>query len=666
MPKLRLLPPVSVVETVEDSAAAMEYFMRRGGAVAIDTETTGLDVMRDRVLFWSMATEDRRYSISASLLPRFDALFARRDMEWYLANAKFDMHMLTNMGVTLQAPKSDIIVMDAMDDDTRPHGLKEQGWLTYEANWGDFKDLFLDPAFVSKNLGLDRKSFTAFKNMSVGDKLLFVYDERPDIVHDYASCDAYFTYLLAEDLKERLSNFELPTNLIPEMNYMYDLFRVIEQPLTEELWKMERNGMLIDLDYVKSLDGPLREGLASLKLKIAKMAGRDFNPDSDDQIRDLLFNDPKGFQLNAALYTSGGKSGVVKKSVNAKSLKILKDRVPLDSTPHRFLLLLEEYNKIEKIHNTYVKNVHQHVGPDGRYHCRINQAGARTGRMSTSGPSLQNIPVRDDKFKVRGMFVAPPGYKLLDADYPQIEFRVVAVLAEEEEMLEAMRRGWDIHSANAPLMFPEVTYEQIMEAVRKKEAKESLNDWDKHCLRRRGHAKETGLASLYGQGPRAVAEKLGCSVEEAKELIETFFDRFKGIAELRENTWDFAYANEMTYTMLGRCRRLWSINGGNRGLEAADRRKALNTAVQGSSAEMMKLAIIRVGQNKDLQDMGFKLLMTIHDELIGEVPAEHAEEANQIFCDMMGDPYRVGPIQLTYPVSIQPDGVIIDRWSEAK
>jgi DNA polymerase I-like protein with 3'-5' exonuclease and polymerase domains len=622
--------------------------------------------MRDKVLFWSLATEERRYSISASLLYRFDQLFERTDLTWYLANAKFDMHMLTNMGVTLRSPKSDIIVMDAMDDDTRPHGLKEQGWLTYEANWGDFKELFLDPEFVAKNLGLDRKSFTAFKELSVGDKLLFVYDERPDIVHDYASCDAYFTYLLGEDLRERLSNLELPTQLIPEMSYMYDLFLALEQPLTDELWEMERNGILIDTDYVKKIDGPMRDGLTGLSKKLAKHVGRDFNIDSADQIRDYLFEDPKGLQLKPVKYTSGGKSGVVKKSVDAKTLKILKDRVPLESDAHKFLSLLEEYRTLKTLHGTYVEKVHSFIGPDGRFHCRINQAGARTGRMSTANPSLQNIPIRNDVYKIRGMFVAEDGYMLLDADYPQIEFRVVAVLAEEEEMLEAMRRGWDIHSANAPLMFSDVTYEDIMGAVEKKEAKASLTDYEKYCLKRRGHAKETGLASLYGQGPRSVAEKLGCSVEEAKDLIFTFFDRFKNIDELRHNTWDFAYANEMTYTMLGRIRRLWSINGGNRGLEAADKRKALNTAVQGSAAEMMKLAIIRVGQSKELKQLGFKQLLTVHDEIIGEVPTAHAKEANEIMCNLMGDPYRVGPIQLTYPVSIQPDGVIIKRWSEAK
>jgi len=665
MPRLRLLPPVTVVDSVSDASAAMEYFMNRGGLVAIDSETTGLRKLEDKVLFWSLATEDRRYSISVEHLYRFDPLFQRADVTWALANAKFDMHMFANHGVQFRGPKWDIVVMDAMDDDTRAHGLKEQSWYNYEASWGDFKELFLDPEYVAMNLGLDKDSYRSFKELSVGDKLLFVFDERPDIVHDYASCDAYFTYMLCNDLRMKLDNFELPTTVVPEHESMFDLFQTLEVPLTDELWKMERAGINVDMDYVRSIDGPMRDGIAAAKKKLAATAGRAFNPSSADEVREILFDDPKGFCLKPVKYSSGGKTGIAKKSTDEKSLKLLSSRLSNTSTASKFIDNLLAFRQLTKLHGTYVKNVKKHLGPDGRIHSRINQAGPRTSRLSSADPNLQNIPVRNDPYKIRGMFIPTDGCDLIDADYPQIEFRIVAVLAEEEKMLDAIRRGWDIHSANASNMF-NVPYEDIMEAVRKKDAKGNLTDYDRLMLKHRTGSKASGLGALYGEGAKKMAKDLGCSVQEAQGLIDGFFDRFDRISEFREAVWDYAYTNEMTYTMLGRCRRLWKINSGASGIEAEEKRQAFNTPIQGSSAEMMKLAIIRVGQSKEFRDLGGRLLMTIHDELLAEAPKETAKEANKVLCDLMGDPFRVGPINFTYPVSIQPDGMILNRWSEAK
>ena len=193
MPRLRLLPPATVVDSHEKATAVLNYLMNRGGRIAIDTETTGLDVMRDRILYWSMATEDQRYFLEYQYLYRFDPLFQRKDVSWYLANAKYDMHMFANAAVSLAGEVRDIVVMDAMIDDTRPHGLKEQNRLAYGIEWGDFKDLFLDPERVAKSLSLDKEGLKAFKALKGQEKLPFVYGNRPDIVIDYASCDAFFT-----------------------------------------------------------------------------------------------------------------------------------------------------------------------------------------------------------------------------------------------------------------------------------------------------------------------------------------------------------------------------------------------------------------------------------------------------------------------------------------
>jgi DNA polymerase-1 len=688
MPRLRLLPPVTAAETPEQATPIIEYLMNRGGPLSIDTETTGLDVMRDRVLFWSMATEDRRYFFPYELLGFFDPLFQRRDLTWYLANAKYDLHLLRNMGYGLLGDVWDIIDMDAMEDDTRDHGLKDQAWFSYEARWGEFKELFLDPHTVSEELGLDKVSFAKFKNMRGGDKLNFVYDERPDLVENYASCDSFFTYMRARDLAKSLASVELESTMT-SMTTLFDYYQTIEVPLTKVLWGMERAGFRVDLDWVKKIEGPMRDGIASAEKKLFDLMGYRFNPRSPDVIRDILYSNDH-FGMKPVKYTSGGKEGNPVASTDEKTLKILKLRVKHDSPEFRFLDAKLALAKLDKLFGTYVRKIADQsrlsekeriqlaadgerilIGPDGRLHCRLNQSGARTSRLSSSNPNMQNIPVRDDAYKIRGIFVADPGYDLIDFDYPQIEFRIAAALAGEEEMMEAIRKGWDIHSANAANMYktdPLVSYEAIMSAKDKKERKDpSFGDSDKYLLKKRDGAKTSGLGALYGEGAAKMAQDLKCSKDEAQDLIDTFFDTNRRIHASIEYMHEFAEQNEYTYTMLGRMRRLHRINNAyNRGIAAAERRQAYNTLIQGSGSEMMKLAMLQIAHDKEFNELGGILILTVHDELIARAPKETSKRCAEIMRAKMGDPYNWGPIRLTYPVPVDPDGAIGHRWTDVK
>lgn len=650
--------------TLAQATSVIDYLMNRGGLIALDTETTGLDIMCDRVLFWSMATEDRRWCFPVSLLHFFSPLFHRTDITWCFANAKYDMHILCNMGVEIHGHIWDIIVMDALEDDTRPHGLKEQTFNAYGARWGDFKDLFLNPYVVSNTLQLDKASYAAFKQLSVGDKLLFVYDENPDTVVQYASCDAYFTYMRAADLRNRLANEELPTDVVPGMKSLFDYFTVIEAPLTRELWKMEREGFLVDLDYVKKIDGPMKDGIAAAKRKIHKTAGKSFNPNSPDMLRDILFTS-KGFDLTALRWTAGGASEP-KESTDQKTLEILSERMEQGSPPHRFLAAILDYRHLVKLHGTYVKGIAAKCGPDGRIHSRLNQAGARTSRLSSANPNMQNVPSRNDIYKIRGCFISPPGQLLVDLDYPQIEFRIGAALAGETAMMDDIRRGWDIHSANAANMYADCIYEDVITARSKKDVKQFLDVRDKLMLKYRDGAKTAGLGAFYGIGPRKMANQLGISVDEAKDLISTFFDANQNIEGLIHFMHAYAKEYECTYTMLGRKRRLYRINSDMRGLVAAEERQAFNTLIQGSGAEMLKLAILRIGADQRFEDLGGKLILTVHDELIATAPKETAQAVYDVMKELMADPYQWGPISITYPVPVDPDGSIADRWSEAK
>lgn len=669
MPRLRLLPEVTVVENEDDASPVLEYLMRRGGPIAIDTETTGLRRMEDRVLFWSLATEKQRYFLPANLLGKFYPLLRRQDILWYLANAKYDKHMLANMGYPIAGQAWDIIDMDAMEDDTRPHGLKDQGSLAYGVEWGDFKDLFLDPFIVSEALGLDKRTFQEFKKLDVGDKLLFVYGQRPDIVENYASCDAFFTYMRAEDLAASLGATELESTVVPEMKTLLDYYLVLERPFTEVLWDMEREGITVDTDWVKKISGPMLDGIAAAKKKLFDIMGFRFNPQSNDELSDILYSS-NHFGFKAVKYTSSRKAKEAKKSTDEKVLTTLQSRVSHESQAFKFIEALLHLKKLNKLYGTYVKGISK-IMFRGRIHCKFNQSGTRSSRLSCSDPNLQNVPIHDDEFGIRGCFVADEGYDLIDYDYPQIEFRIAAAMAGEETMMESIRKGWDIHAANGAGMYkgdPRVTYEAIMAAKHKKETHDpSFGDLDKYLLGKRNGAKTSGLAALYGQGKHRMAAALKCSVDEAGQMIDAFFYAYPSIYGHIHEMRDFAHQHGFTYTLLGRRRMLHRINNPfNKGAVAQEERIAYNTPIQGSGAEMIKLAMLQIHHDKEFREMGGKLLLTVHDEIVGKAPKKYSKECSARCKALMSNPYNWGPIQFEFPVPVDPDGSTGHRWSELK
>lgn len=666
MPRLRLLPETTKVYDTNAAAKVLQYLMKRGGPIAIDTETTGLDVMRDRVLFWSMATENERYFIPVKLLLFFDPLFLRKDITWYLANAKYDLHLLNNMGVHLHGPVHDIIVMDAMDDDTRAHGLKEQARIAYDVSWGDFKDLFIDPKYVADQLGLDKPSFVRFKKYSIGEKLLFVHENNATIVEDYASCDAFFTYQRAEDLATQLTATPLPTEMVEGFDTLYDYFTLIEVPFTKVLWKMERCGVPVDFDQVKKIDGPMRDGINGLEKQIKSLVSPTFNPGSTDELVELLFG-KRGFNLAPVSYTKTGQA-----STSEKDLSILQNRVQ-DRKIYEVLKAVLDWRHLKKLHGTYVANIKDHLGPDDRIHCKLNQTGTRTGRLSASNPNLQNIPIRNDEFHIRSMFVCPDGDSMLGCDYPQIQPRLAAVFAGEEKMLDAIRAGFDLHSANAANMYgpkdPRVTYEAIDKAKNCKELREKLGrpltDLEKYLLKKRDGAKTVGLGVLFGEGKTKMAHQLGIEVHEAAELIDTFFTTYPNLKKLIDDTHKECHELEYAYTMLGRIRRLHMINNPhNYGKVAGEERAGFNHKIQGSEMEVMKLAMLQLDASPEWNALGGRIALTVHDELLSFAPADCAEDALEVKSAIMADPLNWGPIKIQLPLSVKPDGGIGRSWTD--
>lgn len=655
-----ILPPYEAVETQREAAPVLQYLMNRGGPIAIDTETTGLHKFKDRVLFWSMATEDRRWCISPRLLSMFDPLFYRMDIDWRLVNAKFDLHQLKNMGVTIRGDCWDATPQDHMLDDTRAHGLKEQSARVFGVSWGEFKTLFLDPKTISKEIIMDKADVSKFKKLSLGDKLLYIYGEAPHIVYEYASCDAFFTYHLIDYLTEQLAATPIVTDAVPEMKSQLDYYTLIELPLTKALWSMERTGFPLDMEKVGILDRYLRNRITALEKKTKQAAGsKEINLNADEQVRDLLY---KKFEIKPIAYTSGGKTGNVQPKVDSKTLEIYSETLPMGHPAKVFIDSYSQYKAMDKLHGTYVRKLDKIVY-NGRIHCSINQAGARTSRMSTSDPSLQNIPARtEDGKRIRELFAAPPGHSLLIADYPQIEFRIAAFLAGCEAMMQPMREGWDIHSANAVQMFPGVSYDAIQ--IARKLEKNQLTAEQKKLIGYRDGAKTGGLAVMFGKGARSLAEDLHITVEAAQEIIARFESSFPEIISMRDTMHGMAHAHGFVVTLLGRMRQMHGIESGRYSFVAKKEREAGNHGIQGTGSEMMKLAILRAHYDRNFSELGAKLVMTVHDELIAITPEDTAKDSLDMMVQAMATPFDWGPIQIPLPVPVAPDGTVAKSWAE--
>ena len=409
--------------------------MNRGGMIAIDTETTGLRRMEDTVLFWSMGTENARWCFTAQMLHFFTPLFSRADVRWCLANAKYDLHLLANMAIELVGEVEDILVMDAMVDVNRRHGLKAQAQNAYGIVWGDFKDVFLNAVSVKETLKLNDAAYDRFKMLpTTGDKLLFVHAEAPHIVAEYASCDAFFTYKLWADLTRELMTMTLPIEGPVGFKTLYDYFQVIEVPFTKVLWRMERKGILVDLDYVKKIKGPMEEGLADAKMQITGIIGdASFNPASPAQLGRVLFS-KDGFDLTPIKTTATKKPSTDKKALEALAAKHAGTEVTT------FIMQVLAYRKLEKVYGTYVKGMKKLLCKHGRMHTQYNQAVARTARLSCVA---EWTPVQTPRGKIPISDIAPMDYVWTH----QGRWRRVL-----RSFTKGMGRMYDIHFSNGEVL----------------------------------------------------------------------------------------------------------------------------------------------------------------------------------------------------------------------
>ncbi len=507
-------------------------------------------------------------------------------------NLKFDEWVLARHGLPLGGPRFDTMLASyVLDPGRRSHGLDELAEDLLGHRMMPFEELF------------DR-----------GDRQRDILAVDPWRLALYAAEDADFTLRLHGRLAPLLDEAGLR-----------GLFADLEMPLSAVLLRMERNGIRLDRAFLGTLRQGFEQELASLQKRIVELAGEDFNVNSPQQLSVILFEKLK---LKPTKKTSTGWS------TDVSVLAALAEE-------HDLPAAILEYRQVAKLQGTYVETLPQLADPDtDLVHTSYNQAVAATGRLSSSDPNLQNIPVRTELGRqIRRAFVPRDrGRLFLSADYSQVELRLLAHLADDPGLQAAFRDGADVHRRTAALING-VSEAEVTPAMR-------------------NHAKAINFGVIYGMGARALARQIQVGVKEATAFIERYFATYPRVRGFIEATRETARRTGRVETMLGRRRLLPEILSGDQRLRAFQERIAVNTPIQGTAADLIKLAMLRIQAALDAGDTGALLLLQVHDELVLEVPEDRVEEVAALVREGME-----GALQLKVPLVV--DIHTGANWAEA-
>jgi len=510
-----------------------------------------------------------------------------------LQNAKYDLLVLRNEGITLRGVEFDTMLASyVLDPGRRSHSLD---MLAIE---------FLDHTMTSyADVCGKGKSEISFDRVAL------------DVARDYSCEDVDMTLRMREHFEPQLEAYELTR-----------LFHEVEIPLIAVLADMEWNGMAIDSTHFATLKARFKRERELVQLEIYKEAGEEFNIGSNVQLREILFN-----RLNLPVL----KKTATGASTDASVLQELADE------GHRLPALLMEYRELAKLENTYLDALPRLVNPrDGRLHTSFNQTVASTGRLSSSDPNLQNIPIRRELGRdIRRGFVPRAGWKLLAADYSQIELRLLAHLSRDVNFVDAFNAGGDIHRQTASIIF-DVPLESVTQEMR-------------------GRAKTINFATIYGQGPHALSRQLGIPHADARDFIAKYFERFEGVKKYLDSMVEFARENGYVQTIFNRRRYIPELREKNFNMRAFGERTAANSPIQGSAADLIKIAMIRIDNVFRQRGFASKMLLQVHDELVFDVDPAELDEVQSVVAHEMEN-----AAQLSVPLVV--DIGVGDNWLETK
>ena len=601
----------TMIVNSEDALQVLIKSMYDAGKFAFDTETTSEDPWHASLvgISCSMAAGEAYYipvghiqtidnQDPGTQLPLAYALEKLRPLledariEKYMHNAKFDMLILARYGIKVRGLAFDTMVGAYLTDPGRRGlGLKDQA----------FQRLGIVMTPISELIG-------------TGSKMISMARVPVRFAADYAGADADMTLRLVETIRDELRRHNL-----------LDLYNSIELPLTPVLLQMELYGVALDAGFLSELDKKLSEQIRVLEKEIYASVGHQFNINSTKQLGDILFGELK---------LPSGKKTKTGYSVSADVIEGLRGKHPMVDS-------LLEYRQLTKLKSTYVDGLLALMDPvTGRVHTLFNQAISSGGRLSSSNPNLQNIPVRTEVGRqIRRAFIADPSYVLLTADYSQFELRILAHITHEPRLVEAFSKGEDIHTITAATLF---------------NIPESQVTKDQRRL-----AKTVVYAVLYGQSPFGLAQITGMTNSEASDFIKRYHETFPNIKNYVDSTLNQARKQGYVNTLFGRKRFFPDMHSLPFVERQALEREAINMPIQGANADLIKIAMIRIQHALEEKRWKTRMILQVHDELVFEIPVEELERARKLIKTMME-----GVAKLDVPIQVEMK--VGKNWYEAE
>ena len=502
-------------------------------------------------------------------------------------NIKFDFIVLHNHGIEMNSMEDTMLMSYVLDAGKNRHNMDTLSEIHLNHKTISFKDL-----------------------VGSGQKEINFSEVKLDKAMEYAAEDADIALQLTEIFQEKLKNENLS-----------DFYNSVELPLVPVLVDMEYDGVYVDEKQLLDKSAELGKKLDGLSGEILHQAGTEFNINSTQQLANILFD-------------MLGLPQIKKRSTAEDVLERLRDEHPLPG-------LMLQYRKLNKLKNTYLDSIPQHIHPETRrIHSSFNQTIASTGRLSSSNPNFQNIPIRTEEGReIRKAFtIQDKNNVIFSADYSQVELRVMAHLSGDKGLQSAFANGEDIHARTASDIYG-VPIDDILPEMRRV-------------------AKIVNFGIMYGAGPFRMSQELGIPRAESQSIIDRYFERFAGIRDYIDSTVRKAETDKYVETMLGRRRPVWNISSDNHMHREAAKRMAINMPIQGTAAEMIKLAMIRIHEHMKSKKMKSKLVLQIHDELLFEASKDELDDFQAMVVEEME-----GALKLTVPVIV--DSGFGESWFEA-
>ncbi|NOT37492.1 MAG: DNA polymerase I [Saprospiraceae bacterium] len=559
----------------EEQLESLLKILDKSEIISFDTETTGIDATQAELVGMSFSVEkgkafyipvDADQKKAQILVDKFKNILEDTNKKYIGQNLKYDILMMKNYGVHMNPPYFDTMIAHYLLEPDLRHKLDilSESYLNYKMV--PIEDL------------IGKKSGTQGS----------MRDVELEKIKEYAAEDADVVVQLFPLLQKEIKSFNVESVL-----------KEIELPLVVVLADLEHEGVNIDANFLKEYSKVLGKSIIEAEKKVYKLAGVQFNISSPKQVGDVLFEKLK-------IPYRWKKTATNQYSTDEEKLTELAQEFDIVNA-------IMEYRKLSKLKSTYVDSLPEMVNPKtGRVHSSFNQARAATGRLASENPNLQNIPIKDEEGReIRKSFVPrDKDHVILSADYSQIELRLIADISKEEAMLDAFKKGQDIHRATAAKVY-NIPYENVTDAQRR-------------------NAKTVNFSILYGAGSTNISRQLGIPRTEAKELIDQYFNTYKGLKNYMNSVVSDACDKGYVTTLMGRKRVLRDINSKNALAKSNAERVAINTPIQGTAADLIKIAMINIHKKLIKEKFKSKMILQVHDELVFDVHKSEIEEIRQI------------------------------------